>query len=736
MKSLVSNRNDANGRKPSTGRVAGVGGRWPWWAAGVLAGGLLLAVHLRVLSYVTGQDPFTYTRLAMELLNSGFSLECLGRVAEFVVPGYPLLLAGVIRVAGPFAVSWVNVVIMILAFGLLIRLLRQWGFPAGGALIICWAAIWLVFRSRDLNAQYLFFAFRGAPQFFLVVGAYSLAEGAIPSSRGGGVRLALATGMLLTGALIRETALLAWPALAVRVAWGPEWRGARIRGLAWLTGPLVLLPLAGFVVVWSTGAGMNQQAGLWLRHLTQGGGNAYWSCLAQYVHLLHRYEWGWIGLGSGLLGLWHLRRRLHLALLWVLPALLGIAFYSGYKVHRRYLLDSLMLLSVVSSIGIWQALTLVRRGRNRFWDHGVLVAAAGLLLGLNLHMIQRLPAWGPTITKADVERFVETTKRWVPDPARLWADGNCRYLTDAAWIHLGALPMPGGESMVGQLAEGDWHYWRRASPDSPDGIYSDDLILQHADMHPVVEENGQTVETSLGEVPYRLYRISPWTNRIAEQAWEPEESPLLWLDFQESDPAAERQVRLLNSDGTERQQWTLTRGNGLIPLAVEPRLLREGQEFRVVVESSGVLPSKLIRIPEISGTWDAFTMERGRLPSAWNWVRPPAHLSRPDEKWGVGITRAARFEFPVPRGSREVRPVISLLLEPRFRQNREVVFQYRLNGEDTVSFTNRLHRGRFRHELPVPRRVESGFIQVDLSVEVPEDWDNHFRLVEIGYQLQ
>jgi len=221
-----------------------------------------------------------------------------------------------------------------------------------------------------------------------------------------------------------------------------------------------------------------------------------------------------------------------------------------------------------------------------------------------------------------------------------------------------------------------------------------------------------------------------------EWNWDPNGPPLLWLDFQESDPDAERQVRLLDSDGTEVQQWSLSTGNGLIPLAVETNRIQGGQELRVTVESSGVLPSKLIRMPDFNRGWDSFTMERGRLPSAWNWVRPPAHLSRPDEKWGVGITRAARFEFPVPRGSREVRPVISLLLEPRFRQNREVVFQYRLNGEDTVSFTNRLHRGRFRHELPVPRRVESGFIQVDLSVEVPEDWDNHFRLVEIGYQLQ
>lgn len=708
----------------------------PWWAVGILVGGLLLMVHLRVLSYVTGQDPFTYTRLAIELLDSGFSLECLGRVAKFVVPGYPILLAGVIKVAGPFAVSWVNVVLMIMAFGLLIRLLRHWGFSAGAALMICWAAIWLVFRSGNLNAQYLFFAFRGAPQFLLVVGAYSLADGALPVSRGGGGRLALATGLLLTGALIRETALLAWPALAVRVAWGPEWRGARIRGLAWLAGPLALALLAGFAAAWATGAGMNQQAGLWLRQLTQGGGSAYGVRLSQYLHLLHHEEWGWLGLGFGLVGLWHLRRRLYIALLWVLPALLGIAFYSGYKIHRRYLLDSLLLLSVVSSIGIWQALSLVRRGRNRLWDHGMLVAAAGLLLGLNLHMIQRLPAWGPTITKADVERFVETTKRWVPDLSRLWADGNCRYLTDAAWIHLGAMPMPGGENMVGQLAEGDWHYWRRLAPDTPDGIYSDDLILQHADMQPVADGDGQAVEAFLGEVSYRLFRISSWSKRVAEQEWDPKGSPLLWLDFQESNPAAQRQVRLLASDRKIIQIWFISQGNGLIPLAVESNRIHGVAGLRVVVESTDVLPSKLIRVPEIVRTWPSFTMERGRLPSALKWVRSPAHLGHSYDKWGVGITRAAGFEFPVPKGEGGLHPVISLLLEPRFRQDQEVVFHYRINGNEAVSYTNGLTNVRFRHVLPIPRPVVADKVQVAMEVDVPEDWDNHFRLVSIGYQIQ
>ena len=290
--------------------------------------------------------------------------------------------------------------------------------------------------------------------------------------------------------------------------------------------------------------------------------------------------------------------------------------------------------------------------------------------------------------------------------------------------------------MVGQLAEGDWHYWRRASPDTPKGVYSDDLILQHADLHPVRSEDGQTVDASLGDVPYRLYRISPWTNRIAEQVWEAAGSPLLWLDFQKSDPDAHRQVRLLTSSGTAIQRWTINRGNGLVPLVVETNRINDNMGLRVAVESTSVLPSQLIRVPEIVKTWPSFTMERGRLPSALKWVRPPAHFGRSDDKWGVGITRAAQFEFPIPKGEGSLRPVISILLEPRFRRNQEVIFHYSINRKEAVSYTNRLHRGRFRHEFPVSMPVETESIHVDMIVNIPEDWDNHFRLVSIGFQVR
>ena len=174
--------------------------RWTGWlrhhAADVtgaaLVAALLLAIHLRILTYVTGQDPFTYTRLAQNLLATQFSLGELLRMSRFIVPGYPILLAGVLFVAGPFAVAWFNLVLLVLFFLLLARLLRRWGFPAWAPLIVAWTALWLAVPGGSLNPHFLFYAFRGPAQFLLILAAYSLVDSATPQTRAGGVRLALA----------------------------------------------------------------------------------------------------------------------------------------------------------------------------------------------------------------------------------------------------------------------------------------------------------------------------------------------------------------------------------------------------------------------------------------------------------------------------------------------------------------------------------------------------------------
>ncbi len=708
---------------------------WGWFASWLGAGAVLLAVHLKILTYASGQDPFTYTRLALDLLENGMSSAAMRTVAEFIIPGWPVVLAVVIRLFGPYAVSWVGFVVLWGAAAGLLRLARQWGLGPSGGLLLVWTVLLLIWIGEGLYAHFLLYAFRGAPQFFCIVWAFVLLEGADPVHKSGGIRLGLAACILLVGALMRETVLLALPGMLAWVLVAPAWKKRRWGGGACLMTPLVLMMVGAIIYILVSGENGNTQFQTWLSFLAQTDVRAYGARLREYGRLIAAAA-GWPGWTLLVLGLWFQRRNPERVLLWLLSALALAAFYAVFMVHQRYVLDSYLLLTVMAAAGVafaCKAAEPVLAPRFRPWAFSALLI---LLLGLHIGAIQRLPVWECAIAREDIRRFDQITKRFVPERARLWTDPNCRCLVDTAWVYLNAKPMPCGQVLADQFDQEDWYYWGRAQPASSGGVHSDDHIREHADMHPILDENGSMVEASLGDVLYRLYRISPWAQRVAEQEWQPGKLPLLWLDFQESDPDAHRQVRLLTSSGTAIQRWTINRGNGLVPLVVETNRINDNMGLRVAVESTSVLPSQLIRVPEIVKTWPSFTMERGRLPSALKWVRPPAHFGRSDDKWGVGITRAAQFEFPIPKGEGSLRPVISILLEPRFRRNQEVIFHYSINRKEAVSYTNRLHRGRFRHEFPVSMPVETESIHVDMIVNIPDDWDNHFRLVSIGFQVR
>jgi len=708
---------------------------WGWGASLLGIGLVLLAAQLQILTYASGQDPFTYTRLALDLLQGGMSLAAFRSVADFIIPGWPMVLAGVIQLFGPYAVSWVGFFVCWGAGAGLLRLARKWGLGPAGGLLLAGALLWLVWSGESLYAHFLLYAFRGAPQFFCLVWAFVLLEGADPARRSGGARLGLAMGVLLAGALIRETVLLALPGMLAWVLLAPAWKNRRWQGAACLLAPLAVLAAGVLVYVLASGWKGNAQFQSWWMFLTQMDAAAYGGRLMTYFRLIAAAA-GWPGWMLFALGMWFLCRQPARLLLWIPPALFLAAFYAVFMVHQRYVLDCYLLLAVVAAAGLAFAIEAASRRAGLRFRPWILGGGVALVLGLNLWAIRQLSVWGSKITKAEVENFIQTTQLHVPDPSQLWTDIHSRHLVEVVWVHLNNHPLPQLESATAIYEKGDRYIWSLSHPGQEGGVSIHNLILQHADIQPVVEENGQRVEAGLGEVPYQLYRLSPWTKRVVGQDWGPEESSLLWLDFRESDPDAHRKVRLLAPGGEEIQQWTVTGGNGLIPLAVETNRIRDRARLRVAVESEGMLPAELIRSPEINGAWDSFTMERGRLPSALKWVQPPADFGGPDDKWGVAITRAAQFGFPVPRGGGDWQPVISLLLEPRFRQKREIVFHYRMNGGEAVSFTNWLHRGRFRHELPIPRTEASGIVQVDMTLDVPEDWDNHFRLVEIGYQLQ
>ena len=99
-----------------------------WWVVPVAASVLLLVAQIRIQTYVTGQDPMTYIRLARQILRGPSDPVALREALGFVAPGYPLTLAAVMGLFVVWAAYWVNLVFALLfvfvLWKLMVRLLE------------------------------------------------------------------------------------------------------------------------------------------------------------------------------------------------------------------------------------------------------------------------------------------------------------------------------------------------------------------------------------------------------------------------------------------------------------------------------------------------------------------------------------------------------------------------------------------------------------------------------------
>ena len=97
-----------------------------------------LWAYTKVHTYATGQDPKTYLLLAKQILHGDFG----AGGAWLVVPGWPLVLAGVMKVFGVHAAFWTNVPLFTLLVGVLAALAGNLsGSWRRGALVAAGAAL-------------------------------------------------------------------------------------------------------------------------------------------------------------------------------------------------------------------------------------------------------------------------------------------------------------------------------------------------------------------------------------------------------------------------------------------------------------------------------------------------------------------------------------------------------------------------------------------------------------------
>lgn len=302
---------------------------WIGLLSAVFTSGLVFT-HLRSLAMYS--DSAWYTQTARIFLQTGQTSE--------VAPGFILMLAGMLKVGGVTAVLWMNPVLWCLGLGVLFLLVRRI-FPeqAVAAGFACLAAAWLMRPGLD-GGNFLMYVYRTTPTVVLLL----LASLALCGAPRGWGRLAMASFLILLAALVREPSIVA---LAMLPLWFPgKWASKHF-----LIG-LILLGLASvlFILVAKSG-----QAASYTSQIASEGLDVFGPFVSQmkgnaYLTWMHAGWWfgfGLVGVGT-CLGL-HRAPRSVMSLLLISALLLLV--HSFARVHTRYVLPSLVLLTPLAGFG-------------------------------------------------------------------------------------------------------------------------------------------------------------------------------------------------------------------------------------------------------------------------------------------------------------------------------------------------------------------------------------------------
>lgn len=703
---------------------------------------LVFAAFLKVLTYSTGQDPRIYIVLARRLVRSSFDPETLSSISGFIVPGYPLVLAAVMKLFGPLAAYWVNPVFLAGFFVFFTLLVRRCLGGGRSEMVIVLATMCVVLSGYPLNAHYLLYPFRGAPELFFMFLAMHLLERGVRSTAPGAWRWSLAAALaLLAGGVLRETVvfvaagMLAW--MVARPAWGRP-RTRRSDLLAFLL-PLAAAAVAVLAVGLWRGELLNMQWRVWFNSLLGRFPSKPVGRSLREMLVLLRSEFGWFLLPLAV-GLVRAVRRPAALFLFALHALLFLVFYACFKPHPRYLLTVVVFLGPLAGWGIAAILDGLER-IPRVPRALPYAAAVVLLAALNVHAVARLGLWGPRVTRCDVVALTRSVDALVPPGSPLLVDKSCRYLVDVLTVFTDVEPVDPltlGTNLVAQpplvfaepLDEACFY------PDKH-GVRAALWIRRHADLRTPEGAGPDVCEFSLGDGGYRCGAVVPWTctQAVERVEFEPGRAALLWLDFGNAGAGTRRDVELGSAAGATLGRWRTDRSRGLQAFYV-PASAVTSEEAEVRVASRTPFPSRVVAAVDAADDLSRFDLADGRRPSVDDWLEPPFEgVGRPSSKYAALFVRGGTLRLPVPHGMRKQPLVVRVEAAPRNRQDIKVPVRYRARGRVVAEEVVDLRDPGFRHviELRPPRNAPA--IELRMEADVPDGFDNHFRMISVGFAV-
>ena len=604
----------------------------------------LFALMWKVQTYVSGQDPSYYISLARTLLDADPGSPQFRAALLRVAPGFPVMLAGIRYLAGPFAPYWVNLAWACLFFACLASVVRKTLAQDTGVGVVLLTTAVVVFLGYGLNTHFLLYLFRGMSACALaMLGFWVLIRGG-DTARGCGL-----AGLCLLGAVsVREPMIVAWLA---GLGWivesrrgilsRPGGRGTRQdvastrSSLAVRVGAFVTpLALAVATVSLLFGSGLSSQAARissWFLSspgvlLTRVGNGAASQCSMLFDELTP--------VGLLLIGLGACVHRKTLLVRWCLlaPAAGLFTLYSFLPPHRRYLLSVLMFLAPIAGLGVHTAITFCARDNRAVWLRG---ATCLLCLPLLWHLYHVQP-WGPKVTRTDVVAFVGGLEQAAAPGDGVVLEHACRHAADAIASFSHARQLVDEPAVSRAMAMGRSVFYLR--PVNEQAFYSAPTRFRpRINLYGELQNRfhltteGDIASLQIADGSFDLLRVTPWTRRLVrnEVSVVRNQPAFVWLDLGGTDPDAPKTIRIRSERGTLLKEWTLASGNGFVVLGLS-RLVTRTQILQVEVESSALLPDEIVDHVALPGHASPFLAGHGMSWSARTWFQsdlPPQIIS-------------------------------------------------------------------------------------------------------------
>ena len=742
---LIANKNIfAQDRNLVVTRVVG----WAGWLLVVLPAMIVGLAFLHIHTAATGlSDVLNYYYASLDILQST-TLHDFIRATLIWAPLHPLGLAAIIKWASPewtYFLSPVMTLLLSMGLGCVAWLAVRDAYAGLATSLI--SLVVLLFGFEQFS-HYLLYPYRESLSLALI--SWSMTALLLAGRRQTGLRRGLIMMLAGFGYLLavatREPSIFAYLGAIFFVMILPRGQSRKWTGdLPALGAALIFAGATYLFLKHHFGVATSTQFTGW-RVMTQGQSWALW--VSQYALYLR-----WI---AGVLGPWTsatmalgfvvlLRRNAAVAGMLLFSFLSTLGLYATFVFLPRYALSSLVYLIPFAGVGLWAVVTFVDRLLAKHaaihWRPAAVLLTV-FLAGYCTWSATRLPPWGD-VTIADVHAFRDSVKPFIEPDTRVLIDPRTRLLHEVIVMHLQARPLlyvppmqtPEDYERSLFIAPANREALTTANVPMP-AVSVEEALSYQMNVKPVLDARGQPLEFRLGAGSYTLNRLTPWeasstTNYLAANHII---DGFLWLNWQGSDPSAVRTARLVDTEGNVIKSWPSFTGGRLVPLAADD-WSRDWIGARLELSSSAIGPDQVLVDSESLANSRKFLFKDGRLPSVIDWVAPPMMVD-PEGKWAAAFQRTGAFRLPVPVGMTREFFTINFEWEARYRESRKIEFQYTVGGAPPLSFTSRIDRLQFNHRVKVPALSEDGYLTVGVTADLPENIDNHFRLLSISYSAE